>query len=130
MSLDDFIDISQYAEESRLEAFVSGTSNYNFVNYMVDCGVSPLLIQKFKTTYAVVAVIKLLHISEGYRGQGVGMMMLHDVINDAYLSNAEAIVSIANTDEDNLFDIEEWYVRQGFKTVAHIDQNPLMLKEF
>lgn len=124
---ESLISISQENDGGSLEGYVVDTDQPQLKNYLSGHHVSTKLIVKLVTKFKRIAIIKNLYVDEDYRNKGFGRDLLDHAIDSAYEADAEAILLIADTEEQNAFDLIQWYKNYGFEIIGHGDSNPIML---
>lgn len=131
-SISEYKDVSQDSDEGEasLTGYVVNTDEDQLVNYFqLEHGVSEDVINTIRATYKTIAVARNMHVDEDYRGQGHGTKIMDEFIEAAIDNGAQAILTIADTAEDNEFDLVEWYKRLGFEIVAQTGEGPFMVME-
>jgi ribosomal protein S18 acetylase RimI-like enzyme len=119
--------ISQHTEGGSLEGYVVSTDKPNISNYLQSQGVTPELINHITKKYKTLGLIRNMYVDDDYRGQGIGNDLVGNAIDDAANDGADAIILVSDTDEDNPFDLVEWYEGFGFEVVGTAGNNPLMI---
>lgn len=132
MKITDFlyesmISIDQSNDGGSLEGYVVDTDQPQLKNYLSAQHASTKLIVDLVTRFNRIAIIKNLYVEDEYRNRGFGRDLLDSAIDAAYDSDAEAIVLIADTHEENAFDLINWYKNYGFEIIGYADRNPVML---
>jgi len=74
-----------------------------------------------------VAIIKNINVDPKYRGKGIGNKLMDKFFSAAEIANT--ICLIADTYEENLFNLVEWYESFGFEVVDLNNGCPLMIME-
>jgi ribosomal protein S18 acetylase RimI-like enzyme len=121
------ISINQYSDNASLEGYVVDTSLPQLKNYLAAQGVQQNLAELIAGKFSRVAVIRNLYVDEESRGQGLGRKLVNNAIDEAFDAGAEAIVLVADADEDNSVDLVQWYKDYGFDVVGTAHGNPVML---
>lgn len=98
-------------------------------NYLAKHGVEevvPFIKERFET----IAILTNMSIEEEYRGDGLGTELLKGFIYDAEEKNAEAIILVADTGDDNEFNLVQWYEKYGFEIIhGQAESFPVMLRK-
>lgn len=79
-------------------------------------------------TGTAIAVLKNMWVEEGERGQGIGSELLLEFFDKVDEHGMKAVYLIADTGEDNNFDIVSWYESNGFRKLTPKEEFPLMCK--
>lgn len=74
-----------------------------------------------------IGILKNINVSEEYRGQGVGGELFDNFMIEC--SHCQYVVLIADTGEENDFDIIDWYKRKGFAIFGESGGIPVMIKK-
>ena len=85
------------------------------------------ILENIRSEYSIIAMINNLNVNEDYRNQGYGNNLLGEFIDKCSDLNAEAIILISDTNEENSFDLTQWYERNGFNILLHSSSGPLMI---
>lgn len=117
-------------EEGNIYGYVTDArEDVQLENYMEDQDVLeavPIIQEKFH----YVAILKNMYINEEHRGERIGSRLLDEFIGNATIKKAEAIVLVADTAEDNEFDLVKWYEGYGFEIIyGERDSFPVMVKK-
>lgn len=105
------------------------TNEVQLGNYLAKHGVVeviPFIKERFET----IAILTNMSVEEEYRGDGLGTELLEGFIDDAVEKQAEAIILVADTGENNEFNLVEWYEEYGFEIIhGHEESFPVMLRK-
>ena len=119
--------ITQHTEGGSLEGYVMSTDKPNIGNYLQSQGATPELINNITKRYKTLALIRNMYVDDDYRGQGIGNELVSNAIDAAANNDADAIILVSDTDEDNPFDLTEWYEGFGFEVIGTAGNNPVMI---
>lgn len=72
-------------------------------------------------------ILKSINVDEEHRGQGYGSEMFDRFMVEC--SHCSYVVLIADTGEDNKFDLLDWYKSKGFTHWGESGGNPVMIKK-
>lgn len=101
--------------------FCTGEERYRARNYIESQGYS----LEGEDSLGI-AVLKNIWVEEDSRGNGVGTELMEWFMNEAKGRDINVIYLIADTGEDNAFDIVSWYESFGFKKETTLEDYPLM----
>lgn len=80
--------------------------------------------------YEKIAILKNMYVEEDMRGEGVGTSLLKEFLEKTKEKKVEAVVLVADTGENNDFDLVKWYEGYGFYIIYGEKTNyPVMIKE-
>jgi len=74
-----------------------------------------------------VGILKNINVDEDYRNQGFGVDLLENFLTEC--SHCQYIVLIADTSEENDFNIIDWYKSYGFNIFGESGGMPVMIKK-
>lgn len=120
-------DISQYHDHGNVEGYVVDTNREQLKNFFSSNGVPANVIKEYLTKFKRVGIIKNMEVEIEKRGKGVGKKLFDDAIDAAYEEGAEAIFLIADTSEDNKFDLTRWYESYGFEKIAKTSNSDYLM---
>ena len=126
----DYTNIDQEDENGSLEGYVVDTAQPQLKNYLTAQGADDQLIDSIADRFSRIAIIRNIWVDEDYRNSGIGSSLLESAINAAFAAGAEAIVLVADLNEDNEQlgkSLDTWYQGWGFKTIGHAGNDPIML---
>lgn len=132
-------EINEYTEvvhdteegDGNIFGYVIDTDEVQLVNYFVNNhGVSEDIINAIRAKYDTIAIARGMHVDDDYRNQGHGSELLEAFMTEAADEGAQAVLLIADTLEDNEFDIVKWYETWGFEVVGQTGQGPFMVYEY
>lgn len=126
----NLVPISQDHEFGSIDGYVVDTSKEQLENYLTKQGASQHTINSLKESFRRIAIIRNLWVDDEHRGEGIGTELMESAIENAFANNAEAIVLIADTGEDNSQmgkTLEQWYSSMGFKTIGDAGGDPVMI---
>jgi len=119
--------IGQENEGGSLEGYVVDTNQVQLKNYLssqhADQNIADQLAKKFNR----IGIIKNMYVNDDSRGQGFGKELFDKAIDAAYNNGAEAILLVADTQEQNIFDLVKWYQGYGFEIIGDAGGDPVML---
>ena len=121
--------INQDSEGGSLEGYVADSSQPNIKNYLESQGVQADLINQLLKKYPKIGVIRNLYVDPEFRNQGIGNNLVSSAIDDAATMEANAVLLVADSSEDNEIDLANWYESFGFATVGTAGHDPLMVLE-
>lgn len=126
---ENYINIDQYDQKDRgfLYGYVTDTDSERLSNFLFDYIEDIKIVSNIRKKYNRIGIIKNFHVDDNYRGKGLGNKLLSKAIEEAYNNDAESIILIADMDESNKFDIQEWYEKYGFKKITNTRAGPLMI---
>ena len=119
--------ITQHTEGGSLEGYVMSTDKPNINNYLQSQGATPELINNITKRYKTLALIRNMYVDDDYRGQGIGNDLVSNAIDAAANNDADAIILVSDTEENNPFDLTKWYEGFGFEVVGTAGNNPIMI---
>ena len=76
-----------------------------------------------------IAMIENLFVEDYYKMQGFGTKLLKMFIHKAAEKKVQQIILMADKTEDNLFDLQSWYARYGFRLMQDDDEFALIVKK-
>lgn len=79
-------------------------------------------------TGTAIALLKNMWVEEEERGQGIGSELLSEFLSKTEEYGLKAVYLIADTGEDNDFNIVSWYESNGFSKLTPKEEFPLMCK--
>jgi GNAT superfamily N-acetyltransferase len=82
-----------------------------------------------ENAYMPISILQNVNIFEESRGKGYGDEALDKFIDKSYEMGAKTILLIADTGEDNKFNIVEWYKKNGFTQIGLSGVMPIMVME-
>jgi len=119
--------IDQENEGGSLEGYVVDTNQVQLKNYLssqhADQNIADQLAKKFNR----IGIIKNMYINDDSRGQGLGKDLFDNAIDAAYNDGAEAILLVADIQEQNKFNLVDWYKNYGFEIIGSAGGDPIML---
>lgn len=131
-SLQEYKEVSNWTddEEGNIFGYVVDTDEEQLVNYFVlNHGVKESVINAIRKKYSTVAVARNISVDEEHQNKGHGTELMGAFIEEVAGEGAEAILCVADTLEDNEFDLVKWYEGWGFETVAQTGSGPFMVME-
>lgn len=117
----------QSNEGGTLEGYVVDTKEPNLVNYLQSQGADKNLISSITNQYKRLGVIRNMYVDPDSRGQGYGNSLMGDAIDGAATAGADAIVLVADTQEENSMNLVAWYEGFGFEVVGNAAGDPVMI---
>lgn len=129
-------DLNEYKEiahdtendEGNIFGYVVDTDEEQLVNYFVlNHGVSKLVINEIRRAFDTVAVLRNVVVEDEYMNRGHGTELMEAFIEEAAENGAQAILLVADTLEDNEFDLVKWYEGWGFESIAQTGSGPMMV---
>jgi len=123
------VPIDQYDSRGHgaLDGYVVDTSKEQIKNYLDNFRVNLEITNELKSKFKKIAIIKNINVEEKHRGEGIGNKLLSYAIDDAYDNGAEAIILIADKEEENQLDLIRWYENYGFEKLTNTISGPLMI---
>lgn len=125
-----YTSIDQEDDNGSLEGYVVDTAQPQLRNYLTAQGADSDLINSIANKFSRIAVIRNIWVDEDHRNSGIGSFLLESAINAAFADGAEAIVLVADLNEDNAQlgkSLDTWYQGWGFRTIGHAGNDPVML---
>lgn len=119
----------QSNEGGTLEGYVVDTTEPNLVNYLQSQGADKNLISSIVNQYSRIGLVRNMYVDPDYRGQGYGNSLMGDAIDSAAGAGADAIVLVADSQEENSINLVNWYEGFGFETVGNAAGDPVMILE-
>ena len=119
--------IDQSHKHGNLEGYVVDTDKEQLENYLDSQGVNKKIINDIKSKFKKIGIIKNIEIDIDQRNKKIGTKLLDNAIDSAYENDAEAIILIADTSEDNKFDIVKWYQNYGFEKIGKTSNNDILM---
>lgn len=119
--------ISNSNDGGSLEGYVVDTNKPQLNNYLTTHRAEDKLIISITNKFQRIAIIKNMYIDDDKRNQGYGKDLLDNAIDDSYNYGAQAILLIADTHEDNAFNLIKWYKNYGFEIIGMAGGDPVML---
>lgn len=75
-----------------------------------------------------IAVLKSVWVEEEEQGNGLGTELVESFLDEASDRGMDRIILIADTEDDNEFNLVEWYESFGFEKITSLKEFPLMMK--
>lgn len=125
-----YTSINQEDDNGSLEGYVVDTAQPQLKNYLTAQGADSDLIDSIANKFSRIAIIRNIWVDDDYRNSGIGSSLLESAINEAFAAGAEAIVLVADLNEDNEQlgkSLDAWYQGWGFKTIGKAGNDPIML---
>lgn len=125
-----YTSINQEDDNGSLEGYVVDTAQPQLKNYLTAQGADSDLIDSIANKFSRIAIIRNIWVDDDYRNSGIGSSLLESAINEAFAAGAEAIVLVADLNEDNEQlgkSPDAWYQGWGFKTIGKAGNDPIML---
>ena len=116
-------------EGGTLEGYVVDTEKPNLANYLQSQGTDSKLISLIVNKYTRIGLVRNMYVDPDYRGKGYGNSLMGDAIDDAASAGAEAIVLVADTQEENPMNLVDWYEGFGFEVIGNAGGDPVMILE-
>lgn len=115
--------------EAGFEALLCKTNEvYRIENYMEE----QRELESFRAHRkegSAIAVLKTMWVEEDARGQGTGSQLMEEFLELVRDQDIQHIYLVADTYEDNAFDLVSWYESYGFRKVTSKEHCPLMYME-
>lgn len=124
------VSIDQYTDHGSLEGYVVDTHLPQLQNYLESQGAAQLFIDKLLKKFNRLGLLRNLWVDEEYRNQKIATNLISNAIETAFQNNAEAIILVADTSEDNSQlgkSLEDWYKSWGFNTIGYASNDPIMI---
>ena len=125
-----YTSIDQEDDNGGLEGYVVDTAQPQLRNYLTAQGADTDIIDSLAKEFSRVAVIRNIWVDEDHRNSGIGSFLLESAINAAFANSAQAIVLVADLNEDNAQlgkSLDTWYQGWGFRTIGYAGNDPIML---
>lgn len=123
------IDLSDDEQCGSIEGYVVDTDAVQIDNWVSKQRLPPKVADFIRKHHGRVAFLNNLYVQEECRNRKIGAQLVYDFFDAATLSGAEAAYLIADTEEQNPFDLIKWYKDFGFKQLTG-GANPLMMLRF
>lgn len=126
---ENIINIDQYDPKNRgfLDGYVTDTDSERLSNFLLDYIENEKIVSNLRKKYNTIGIIKNFHVDDNHRGKGIGNKLISKAIDQAYDNGAEAIILVADMEESNKFNIQEWYEQYGFEKITNTITGPLMI---
>lgn len=100
----------------------------SWLNEYGDFDVTDIIVEDIKQP---VGCLTNIIVNTGFRNKGYGNIILDYYIDTCINNDVNNIILVADKDEnqDDGFDLIEWYVSKGFKIINYIYENPVMILE-
>ena len=123
----NIISIGKQISDGSLEGYVVDTSAPQLKNYLQSQHAASTLINGISNQFSKIGIVKNLYVDEESRGQGIGNELMSHAIDRAFNEGAEAILLISDSEEENQFDLTNWYEGFGFEVIGNAAGNPVMI---
>ena len=127
-----FVSIDQEHDHGSLEGYVVDATLPQLQNYLSAQGAEQSVINDLLKKYKRIGLLRNLYVDEDHRNTGIGTSLVDSAINDAFKYGADAVVLVADSNEDNSQlgrSLEDWYKTWGFTTIDHAGRDPIMVLE-
>ena len=119
--------IGQENSGGSLDGYVVDTDQPQLANYLSSQHAAPNIAEYLAQRFSRIGIIKNMYINDDSRGQGLGKELFDGAIDAAYENGAEAILLVADTQEQNAFNLVDWYKNYGFDIIGDASGDPIML---
>ena len=125
--VDESSSLHKSNEGGTLEGYVVDTDKPNLDNYLQSQGADSSLISAIVNKYKKIGIIRNMYVDPNQRGQGYGNSLIGDAIDNAAGLGAEAIILVADSQEENSMNLVEWYEGFGFEVIGNAAGDPVMI---
>lgn len=125
--VDESSSLHKSNEGGTLEGYVVDTDKPNLDNYLQSQGADSTLISAIVNKYKKIGIIRNMYVDPDQRGQGYGNSLIGDAIDNAAGLGAEAIILVADSQEENSMNLVEWYEDFGFEVIGNAAGDPVMI---